>query len=129
MVDSDDSQMEIAGDARGSDMPDRDWETYGPIYQKALDRYENSTEERQTEKRKFFNDRITKLFGECEENDENCWGQLFWVREGGETGFEQYWTGVQAEEKSQLLEVVKEFHGDRWTKAIEAAEAKAKAAK
>ena len=93
MVDSDDSQIELAGDCRGSDMPDKEWEAYEPSYRKALDRYEKSTPERQAEKIKFFNDKFAELdMGDCD--DAESWGHLFWVREGGETGWDMYWTSI-----------------------------------
>merc|ERR1719232_896516 len=125
MVDSDDGAIELIGDQRGDDMPDKEWEIYEPVYEKALDRYEQNSEERQAEKRKFFNDRITEFNGECPEDDtDGCWGQLFWVRHGGETNWSNYWTNISTDEKIKLLEVVKEFHGARWDKAVEAAKAK-----
>ena len=109
MVDSDDSQMELTGDMRGGEMAQAEWEVYegSGTWAKARARYENNDDERKKEKRAIFD----------EVADGEPIGEWFWE---DQSQWETYWGDLAGDAKDPVWAVIRNFHGDRFEKALEA---------
>ena len=119
-IDSDEGQIELVGDMRGSEMVEAEWNVYTnkecDIWKRARERFLDNDSDRQAVKLKFFADNI-------EEDGDTIGNEFF----NSQVDFEQRWGDSSEDDKALIWEAIKKYHGARWTAALEALKEKNRA--